>query len=101
MSKLMTFGSHTDVCVCVCVYVCVCVRWSVSVSVSVSVYAWACLDFVRGDDVEVMLHNLGAFLSAKQVEGLVNWSSSSRRINYRKWSISHKPVFDGKFYTHA
>jgi hypothetical protein len=46
-----------------------------------------------------MLHNLGAFLSAKQVEGLVNWSSSSRRINYRKWSISHKPVFDGNFYT--
>jgi hypothetical protein len=32
-------------------------------------------DYVRADDVEVMLHNLGSFLSAKQVEGLVNWSS--------------------------
>jgi len=52
-------------------------------------------DYVRADDVEVMLHNLGISLSAKQVEAFVNWSSSGRRINYRKWSISHKPVFDG------
>jgi len=52
-------------------------------------------DYLRADDVEVMLHNLGVFLSAKQVEQLVSWSSSGRRISYRKWSVSHKPVFDG------
>ncbi len=33
-------------------------------------------EYVRADDVEVMLHNLGVFLSAKQVEQLVSWSSS-------------------------
>lgn len=33
-------------------------------------------DYLRADDVEVMLHNLGVFLSAKQVEQLVSWSSS-------------------------
>jgi len=52
-------------------------------------------DYVRADDVEVMLHNLGIGLSSKQVEALVNWSASSRRITFRKWSVSHKAVFDG------
>ena len=52
-------------------------------------------DYVRAEDVEVMLHNLGTNLSLRQVEGLVGWSCSSRRIHYRTWSVSHKPVFDG------
>jgi len=33
-------------------------------------------DYVRADDVEVMLHNLGIGLSSKQVEALVNWSAA-------------------------
>jgi len=52
-------------------------------------------DFMRGDDLEVIFHNLGHSLSSKQVESLVKCVITGRRIHYPKLIKKTRYVYDG------